>query len=188
MCLNSFIGNYLQEVPKYSAIKVNGKKLYEYARANIDVKLPVKDVLIYELNLLNKPTKVGKYYEFKIKCKVSKGTYIRSLIRDIGYKLNSYGTMKELRRTVQGNFKITSANTLEDIKNNKYTLIPISNCLNYPRIVVEDSLAFKVKNGMILNKFFNSNEALIYDKSNNLIALYKTCEEDSTKVKVWKMF
>lgn len=76
--LKSMVGDYLQEVPLYSAIHVNGKKLYEYARNKEEVKLPTRMVSIYSLELL-------QYNEnkFTIKTKVSKGTYIRSLIRDI---------------------------------------------------------------------------------------------------------
>ena len=99
--LNSFIGTYEMVVPKYSAIKVNGKKLYEYARNNEDITLPVKIVEIYDIKLLEIQSN-----KFKFKCHVSKGTYIRSLIRDICNKLGVVGTMSDLIRTSQGKFKI----------------------------------------------------------------------------------
>ena len=94
--LNSFIGEYDMEVPKYSAVKINGKKLYEYARNNIEVELPVHKVRIYELKRISNITINNGEYEFSIKCKVSKGTYIRSLVRDICNKLNVLGVMSDL--------------------------------------------------------------------------------------------
>ena len=80
---NNFSKSYNQTVPKYSAVKINGKKLYEYARNNIDIKLPVRKVEIYSLELLDFD---GTSITFKTK--VSKGTYIRSLIEDICNDLN----------------------------------------------------------------------------------------------------
>ena len=115
--LNHFKGKYNQEVPIYSAVKVNGKKLFEYARNNIDVKLPSKIVNIYDIELIDIKDDI-----ITIKCKVSKGTYIRSLIRDIGAFLDTYATMTSLVRTTLGNFNIDEAYTLEDIENNNYKL------------------------------------------------------------------
>ena len=99
--LKSMVGEYSQEVPLYSAIRVNGKKLYEYARNKEEVKLPSRMVTIYSLELL-------QYSEntFTIKTKVSKGTYIRSLVRDIAKKLNTAGIMSRLERTKQGLFEL----------------------------------------------------------------------------------
>ena len=111
--LNHFKGKYSQEVPIFSAVKFNGKKLYEYARNNIDVKLPSKIVNIYDIELIDINDDI-----ITIKCKVSKGTYIRSLIRDIGAFLDTYATMTSLVRTTLGNFNIDEAYTLEDIENN----------------------------------------------------------------------
>lgn len=79
--LDKFQGLIEQEVPKYSAVKVNGKKLYKYARNNIEVKLPIKEVNIYKLELLDYNE---NNMEVTISCNVNKGTYIRSLIKDIG--------------------------------------------------------------------------------------------------------
>ena len=118
--LKKYTTKYLQEVPMYSAVKVGGKKLYEYARNNIQVTPPSKEVEIYSLDLLEDPKYLTNTIEFKIKCKVSKGTYIRSLIRDIAYDLNTYGTMKNLVRTKQGIFSLEDSYTLEDIQNNNY--------------------------------------------------------------------
>ena len=97
--LDSFKGSYNQEVPKFSAVKIDGKKLYEYARKQIDIELPKRLVTIYKIELLTYNDS-----EFTFKVLVSKGTYIRSLIHDISLKLNIPMTMKELIRTKSGKF------------------------------------------------------------------------------------
>ena len=96
--INSFKGKYMQEVPKYSAVHVNGKRLHEYARNNEDVILPKREVEIIDINYLNDLRKEKDYYTFSFKVHVSKGTYIRSLIRDIVIKLGIPYTMKNLLR------------------------------------------------------------------------------------------
>ena len=111
--LNSFLGSSIQTVPLYSAVKINGKKLYEYARTGEEVTLPTRKINISSIELLD-------YHDdlIKFKTTVSKGTYIRSLIEDIGKSLGTLATMEDLVRTKQGRYKIEDSYTLEDIKNN----------------------------------------------------------------------
>ena len=184
--VNSFKGSYMQEVPKYSAVKVSGKKLYEYARNNIDVKLPSKMVDIFDIEVIDDITyNDGKVY-FKIKTTVSKGTYIRSLVRDIGTKLGVPAVMNSLVRTRLGKFKIDDAYSIDDIKNGEYELIRILDAIdNLPKIKVDDRLAFKIRNGVILDKFFDGDKAFILDKDDNLIAIYENIND---KARVYKMF
>ena len=111
--LKTFIGKQEQVPPIYSAIKVNGKKLYEYARKGQEVKLEPRKIEIYNIELLN-INKDEKQISFRVKC--SKGTYIRSLCEDIAEKLGTVGFMKELKRTVVGDFKIENAITVEELK------------------------------------------------------------------------
>lgn len=122
--LKTFIGKQEQVPPIYSAIKVNGKKLYEYARKGQEVKLEPRKIEIYNIELLN-INKDEKQISFRVKC--SKGTYIRSLCEDIAEKLGTVGFMKELKRTVVGDFKIENAITVEELKekieNKDYTYI-----------------------------------------------------------------
>lgn len=172
----SFIGPYKMEVPLYSAIKVKGKKLYEYARNNEEVNIPIKNVYIYELELL----------EFKddmitFRAKVQKGTYIRSLIRDICTSLNTIGTMNNLIRTKQGKFHIDNSYTLEDIKNKKYQLLTIKDTLDFPIYQLDDLEIKKVKNGakIFLNQkaeyillMYQNQEIAIYQKENELYKPY----------------
>ena len=121
--LNEMIGSYMQEVPIYSAVKINGKKLYEYARDGEDVSLPKRLVTIKDINLVGDVRYDNNKTIFNIECSVSKGTYIRSLVNDIATKLNTIGIMSELRRIKQGNFCISDAYTLDDINNNNYKII-----------------------------------------------------------------
>lgn len=183
--LSSFIGKQLQRVPMYSAVKVGGKKLYEYARSNIEVEAPTKEIEIFNIELIEDPIFNEKTIEFNIKCLVSKGTYIRSLIRDIGYKLNTYGTMKSLIRTKQGKFCISDAYSLEDIMNDKYKLLTIQEALPNIKVTkIDDETLKKVKNGMPIPKMFEENMSLLVDKDNKEIAIYK---KDGNIVKPYKM-
>lgn len=182
--LNSFKGSYLQEVPKYSAVKINGKKLYEYAREGKEIELPKKMVTIYDIQLVSDITYYNDTTSFYIKTTVSKGTYIRSLIRDIGYKLNTYGCMDSLERTRQGIFNIDNSYTLEEIKNNNYKLLSIEKSLpNIPLVEVDNKTLFKIRNGVKLKKFFTGDMAIIKDK-NKVVAIYKN---DLNESKLFKM-
>ena len=178
----SFKGNYNQEVPIYSSVKVNGKKLYEYARNNQEVNLPKREVDVKELEILEINKDVVKF-----KTLVSKGTYIRSLINDIGVKLGCGAIMTNLRRTKQGLFKIEDSCTISDIENGNYKLINPLNCLEYFKVEVDDYLYDKIKNGSILENRYKKDIIMFY-KDNNLIAIYKTYEKDITKIKPWKIF
>lgn len=184
--LGSFKGKSMQEVPMYSAVKVKGKKLYEYARNGIKVIPPSKEIEVYSIELLGDITKLNDTIEFTIKCEVSKGTYIRSLIRDIGYKLGTYGTMKELTRTKQGIFTINNSYTIEDIKEGNYKLLSIREALPNIKVTkVDDKLLKKIKNGMKVDKFFGGDMSLIVDKNNKEIAIYKNI--DNNMAKLYKM-
>ena len=172
--LKSFCKTYMQTVPKYSAIKINGKKLYEYARNDIEIELPKKEVTIYSIELLN-----FNESEFTFKTLVSKGTYIRSLINDLGKSLNISMTMKELRRTKSGKFKI------EDVNSNI--------------ISIKDALDFKIvtiTNMDLLKRILNGNEIVLNDidypyitlvnKEGKELAIYK--KEEKIKYKAIKVF
>ena len=173
--INGFVGEYDQVVPKYSAVKVDGKKLYEYARNNIDVKLPSRKVCIKNIEILN----IGDV--IRIKCKVSKGTYIRSLIKDIGEKLGTYATMTSLVRTKQGNYSINNSYTLDDIKSSNYKLISIEEILNkYPKIDIDEVYYKSISNGVILDNIYDSEYVLFY-YNNKLISIYKEYEKSKIK-------
>lgn len=181
--INNFPKKYLQEVPKYSAIHVDGKRLYEYARNNIDVELPKREVEIYSLKLLEVNNNT-----FRIEASVSKGTYIRSLIRDIASMLGVVCSMKELKRTKQGIFDIKDAYNLEDV-NSDTKLLSISDALiDYDRLIISGDLEKKVSNGMVLDLPTNSDIVLILNKENKLLAIYKRYEKDPSKMKPYRVF
>lgn len=173
--IDSFKGIYNQEVPAYSAVKINGKKLYEYARSNEEVILPKREVNIFDIKLLSIKKDI-----ITIKTKVSKGTYIRSLIRDIGNILGTSATLTDLERTTLGNFNIKDTNTLEDVINNKYNFHSIIDILKeYPKEEINPDMLFKVKNGQILEKSIK--DYLLFTVSNQEIALYKRYDENYIK-------
>lgn len=169
--INSFIKTYNQEVPIYSAVKINGKKLYEYARENIKVDLPSRDVTIYNIDLLN-----FNNDEFTFKTTVSKGTYIRSLILDIAKSLNTIGVMSSLIRTKQGKINIEDSYTLENIEKGKYKLLKAKDVLDYKIIELTDFEYFKVKNGVKLEKSID-NGLYILTYQNEEIAIYEFYQE-----------
>ena len=178
--LNNFLGSSKQTVPIYSAVKINGKKLYEYARNGEEVTLPTREINISNIELLD-------YHDdlIKFKVTVSKGTYIRSLIEDIGKTLQTVATMEDLVRTKQGNYKIEDSYTLEDIKNDNYKPIPLNIVLkDYHTYNLNATEYFKVKNGskMLLNiddkivtLLYNKPIAL-YRKENDIYRVYKMLE------------
>lgn len=187
-CLKQMIGTYNQTVPIYSAVKINGKKLYEYARSNEEIELPKRKVTIKELKLISDITYEKEKTKFKIKCHVSKGTYIRSLIEDIATNLNTIGTMENLKRTKQGNFQIANANTIKDIENNKFKIYPIEEILEkFYKIEMTDDLYFKIKNGSIIKNNYN-HDIVVFTKNDKVIAIYKEYSKDKTLLKPWKMF
>ncbi len=111
--LKTFLGKQKQTPPMYSAIKIKGKKLYEYARAGKKVEVPEREIEIYEIELLKIE---NDELSFKVHC--SKGTYIRSLCEDIAIKLGTIGYMKELERVKVGEYEINQAIDLKEIEEN----------------------------------------------------------------------
>ena len=112
--LNTFLGAQKQIPPMYSAIKVNGKKLYEYAREGVEIEREERDIEIHSIENVSFENDILKY---TVSC--SKGTYVRSLCEDIAEKLGTYGTMISLRRTVTGEFEIKDSIQIEEISEEK---------------------------------------------------------------------
>ena len=164
--IKSFKKKYLQEIPKYSAKRINGKKLYEYARENIDIKLPKKEVEIIDIKLLDIYQKENKLY-FKIYTKVSKGTFIRSLINDIGEEMDIPMTMSDLRRISQGRLKIEESTNVDNIK-----LLKISDFMECKTLELNDGLYKKVINGNKIN-IKENDQYILFTQNNKEIALYQ---------------
>ena len=182
--LNSFKGRYEQEVPIYSAVKINGKKLYEYAREGIDIKLPKREIEVKAIELIGDIEYKNNKTMFKFKCKVSKGTYIRSLINDIATKLDTIGIMTNLRRISQGNFKIEDSVDLENLSiENLKSIIDV---LPYKKIQLTDDIRKKVLNGALIDNIYNEDK-ILFIEANEAIALYITID-DKIKLKSYIMF
>ena len=176
----SYKKKYMQEVPIYSSVKVNGRKLYEYARNNEPVELPIKEVDIKEIEILSINER-----EIVFKTLVSKGTYIRSLIRDIGEKLGCHASMTDLIRTKQGKFNIEDTYTIDEIEEGNYKVLDIEDVLDIDVVDTSDSLYKLVSNGVkieyksdkdfILFKYKNDNIA-IYQKNDDKYAMFISLE------------
>lgn len=113
--LKKMIGKQKQRPPMYSAIKINGKKLYEYARSGKVVDIPEREIEIYDLQLVNFDS-INKLIMFEVFC--SKGTYIRTVCEQFAENLGTVGYMKELNRTMVGEFKIEDSVTIEELEDN----------------------------------------------------------------------
>lgn len=182
----SMKGKYEQEVPIYSAIKVNGKKLYEYAREGIAVELPKREVEIYDISVVSPVVRENNKIVFSVECSVSKGTYIRSLVRDIAYKLNTIGIMSKLRRIKQGNFLIEDCKEIDDIR--IADMVSINELLKGSNMLtVDDILKKDILNGKIISNIYGQDEIVFVDQEGLVLAIYKTYDKDSTKLKPYIM-
>lgn len=181
--LKSFIGEITQTVPIYSAVKVNGKKLYQYARDNEEVELPKRNVFIKSIELLN-----FEEDEITFKTTVSKGTYIRSLIEDICAKLDTVGTMKDLRRTRQGIYNIDKCNTIKEVEKSNYKIITKEEVLSdFETYNLNDEEVLKIKNGALIPREFK-NDYCVFKYNDKVIAIYQTYHKDNLLAKPFKMF
>lgn len=163
--LNSMIGKQTQLPPMYSAIKVNGKKLYEYARQGKTVEVKGRDIEIYDMKLLELNLKEAEII-FEISC--SKGTYIRTVCENVAEKLSTVGYMKELRRIKVGEFDIKDSINIEEIKNNKNLLekkiITIENFFkNKQEIKLNDKELQLFLNGVMITKKYSEGIYRIYN-------------------------
>jgi len=166
----SFPREYDQQVPIYSAVKINGKKLYEYARNNEKVQLPTRHIKISDLELLDIK---GKDITFRTT--VSKGTYIRSLIADLSKEMGEIATMTSLTRLAQGNYELSECWDLEQITKDT-PLKKLSDLYPYIHYEISDQDYKKIQNGNTLSLSIED-DYVILTYQNKPIALYQ--KEDS---------
>lgn len=184
--LDDFRGEIEQTPPIYSAIKVNGKKLYEYARAGEQVEVKTRKVCISELKLLEYNQK-AKTLELYIAC--SKGTYIRSIANDLGEKLGCFGHLIKLVRVQAGDFVVEDAIKLEDLQTKedveKQLIYPLQK-LNYQTYSLDEIEKEKISHGMqIFAKNNLENEIVILTYEDTLIAV---AESNANKITCKKVF
>lgn len=170
--LPEFCGDIVQYPPAYSAIKINGKKAYELARENKEVEIPSRNVNIKSIEFLRRID----YNRVTIRVKCSKGTYIRSLARDIGKKLNSCACLSMLVRTKHGDFEIENACTLENVeqmlKNNNFDelFVDVNDALSHmPRAVYSKNFEKR----LICGNFVKIKDALYFDKNADCNAIFR---------------
>ena len=174
--LRSFIGKQNQIPPIYSAIKVNGKKLYEYARKGQEVELKPREIEIYDINLIDYSIK-EKQIEFEVFC--GKGTYIRSLCEDIANKFETVGYMKELKRIQVGDFRIEDSIIIEELQKNVDNkdyidgkVISIENLFENSNLVsLEDKKLELFINGVKLTYHLEDGIYRVYDKKEKFIGI-----------------
>ncbi len=171
----NFPKTYEQEVPKFSAVKIGGKKLYEYAREKQEVILPKRKVNIYDLQI--KSVK-GDLVTFTTK--VSKGTYIRSLVMDLAQGLGTVATMSKLCRIKQGSFSIKQAISLNEITIDT-ELLTLKDLFSYPCLEITDNQYKQVLNGNIL-KLNREEQNVFLTYQNEIIAIYTKKENGYYKV------
>jgi tRNA pseudouridine55 synthase len=180
--VNNFKGEYEQEVPIYSAVKINGKKLYEYAREGKEVELPKRLVSIDDIKIISDIKRENNRIIFSIETSVSKGTYIRSLVNDIASKLNTIGVMSSLRRTKLGDISINECKSIDDLSFSD--LVSVKELLKrYDIVKVTDELKKDILNGKIIENIYNKNLIVFCDSEDKVLAIYKKYEKDETKIK-----
>lgn len=151
--LTQMVGTTTQTPPMYSAVKVNGKKLYEYARAGLSVERPTREVTIYELDMLGVPEHTEDCMIFKFKVRGSKGIFIRTVAVTIGEKLGYPAHMSDLTRVASGQFELENCVTFDDIETGRFNLLTINEALsNFSTVVVDNWVEKLVRNGVKLRE------------------------------------
>jgi len=165
--LNSFMGKSMQEVPITSAIKINGKRLYQYQLANQEVELPIREIEVFSIEL-------SQIFDdgFSFICEVSSGTYIRSLVRDILVKLDLIGTLKSLRRLAINDISVEQCDKLDDILKGNYHKHNVLDLLKLRYFSMEYADIDAIKNGKRINIDCNEDKILFY-VDDEALAIYQ---------------
>lgn len=174
--LKNFIGKQQQMPPIYSAIKVNGKKLYEYARKGQNVEIKPREIEIYDIKLMNIDAR-KKQIQFEVFC--GKGTYIRSLCEDIAEKLETVGYMESLKRIQVGNFKIEESSKIQELEENKEDIKYLESKIisveeifkNKEKIKIDDKKMQLFLNGVKITQNQENDIYRIYDKNEKFIGI-----------------
>lgn len=196
--LASLTGVISQTPPMYSAVKVNGKKLYEYARAGQEVERPTRQVTIHELVLLDDAQQFdGEDVRFSVRVKCSKGTYIRTLAVQIGEALGYPAHMHELVRTASGSFSQTNCFTLAQVAELMEAgqideaLLPVEHALrDYPYVEITADVEKQIHNGQVLpsHTLLTEHDKVVFGKNEKAVAVYIAHPTKPGMMKPDKMF
>lgn len=189
--LDSFLGKSLQHPPIFSAIKVNGRKLYDLARKGEEIQIEPREIEIKSIKMVSPITYEDDSCYFQFLVTASKGTYIRSLCRDIANKLGYPGYMKALRRISSGCYNIENADTLEEVKNNNFTMYSmLSSLSDFPKLEDPEFIE-KAENGMkispkaVFDIFKQYPPKIVIHQGEKLIAIYQYQESCYQAARVW---
>lgn len=189
--IESFKGIYTQTPPMYSAVKYQGKRLYEYARKGIVIDdIPSRDIEVFDIKRISDIIYKDNVAYFDYEVHASKGLYVRTLSYDIGKKLGFPAHNYDLQRTMAGTFHIKDCVSLDDVQEGNYSLISLSNALDFmEKIEVSKDIEKHVENGMAisLRMFKKASLTRIVDKDDNLLAIYDKHETES-KMKAQNIF
>lgn len=183
--LKKMLGSYKQVPPMYSALKKDGKKLYELARDGITIEREARVVEIKEIERVSEVVNANDELKFSFIVKASKGTYIRTLCSDIGEKCGYPAYMSSLRRTESGSFKIDDCYKLDDLENNNYKIISMLDALNFlETIEIEGETLKRALNGReIFAKYLHTNsEKIVLSNEGKLIAIYEKSEIENKDI------
>lgn len=154
--ITSFPKDYDQQVPMYSSVRVDGRKLYEYAREGRAVERPIRTVQIYKLERTSEITREDNLIHFYVEAECSKGTYMRTLAVDIGRQLEVHAHMSHLVRTASCNIDLAQAITLEELQemDHEKAVVSILEILkDEPKVdITDDAFLFKIRNGQKMPK------------------------------------
>lgn len=165
--LSHFLGKQMQIPPMYSAIKINGKKLYEYARKEVEVARKAREIEIYKIDFIDYQKPV-----LTISVTCSKGTYIRTLGEEIAKKLGTVGHVSELIRTQIGSFLLQNAQSLAQLKENVH-LFSIKETLSFKQKIVNKALKKEILNGKKITYEGNEEMILLLDEEGKELAIYE---------------
>ncbi len=176
--LSSFKGQYFQAPPMYSAVKINGKKLYEYARKNIMIEREKKEFTVYNIERISDLIKEDYLYKFRVRVRSSKGLYIRVLASDIGQKLGHMSLLSDLIRVNVGDFSLDDAKSLDEVNQEMKLINPLDYLTFLEKVKVsEESVIKKISNGAFLDKTVGSNELILLFDQKGPLAIYRLDEE-----------
>ncbi|MCR5350308.1 MAG: tRNA pseudouridine(55) synthase TruB [Acholeplasmatales bacterium] len=178
--LDDIKSSEFQYPPMTSSVKINGMKLYEYQRKNIDVEIKPRNVKLYDYKILSEFKLYNNHKEFDLEISCSKGYYVRSLARDLGLKLNGCAILHELRRISIGQYDINRCKLLDDITEND--VISIFDFFDLKKVEVDDYMKKLVLNGVTLDSRNTSDKGIFYVTNKcDIIAIYEEYENNTYK-------